>query len=224
MRLVKPILAAAVLFTPAAALAQPQAQFEGTVKGTMSADGTNIEMVQHMKGSMARMDMTLDDGQSMSTIFDAESGKMLMIVHADKMWMDMAMMSGMIPGMNKEKASTAVEVPEFRRTDEVEEIAGHECRHYILMFDGTEVDVCAAPGLGCFIPGAPAGLSRGKASSVPELPQEAELWLKEFPDGFFILKMTTENGDASYVAQELEQGSPPDELFKPPSDYKEMKM
>ena len=225
MRPVKPILAALTLLIPATAAAQPQAQFEGMVKGTMSADGMNIEMVQYMKGSMARVDMTMDDGMSMSTIFDAKSGKMLMIVHDQKMWMDAAMMSAMIPGASEASANASkVEIPEFRRTERVETIAGHECRHYILLLDGVEVDVCAAPGLGCFIPGAPAGLSRGNATSVPELPKDAERWLKEFPDGFFILSMTTDNGDASYTAQALEPGSPPDELFRPPSDYKEMTM
>ena len=221
----KLIVAALALLSPTAAMAQAPERFEGMVKGTMSADGMDIEMVQYMKGSMARVDMTMDDGVSMSTIFDAQSGKMLMLVHDQKMWMDAAMMTGMFAGASQAPATSAkVEIPEFRRTEEVEEIAGYECRHYIFMFEGMEVDVCAAPGLGCFIPGAPAGLSRGGTTSVPELPQEAELWLKEFPDGFFVLRMTTEDGAASYVAEDLDPGLPADELFRPPENYKEMKM
>ena len=81
-------------------------------------------------------------------------------------------------------------------------------------------DVCAAQGLGCFIPGAPAGLERAASRSIPSLPQSADLWIEEFEDGFFILKM--EGGGASYVALEVEPGALPDELFSPPADYDEM--
>ena len=45
--------------TPIAASAQ--IQFEGTVSGTMEADGTKVEMVQRMQGSMMRLDMNLPD-------------------------------------------------------------------------------------------------------------------------------------------------------------------
>ena len=218
------VLAGAAALSPAATSAQ--IQFEGRVTGTMGADGIEVEMVQHMKGSMMRLDVSLPDGGgTMSQITDVESGKMLMIVHEQKMWMDIAMMSQMMPGVAAQAASTQeIELPEFRRTERVETIAGYECRHYILVLDGGdgEVDVCAAPDLGCFIPGAPAGLGRGESKAIPALPQSAELWIQEFGDGFFILSMNA--GDASYVVSEVEQGSPPDELFTPPADYTEMKM
>jgi hypothetical protein len=201
-----------------------QTQFEGKVVTTVSAAGLDVEMVQHMKGSMMRLDLSVPDGGSMSQIIDVESGESLMVVHEQKMWMDMAMMGSFMPGSSPEAASTEVVLPDFRRTERVETIAGRECRHSLLILEGggEEVDVCATSGLGCFIPGAPAGLERGGSEGIPALPQSAELWLAEFPDGFFILSLTTEG--ASMVVSEVEPGSLPDEMFAPPADYTEMKV
>lgn len=217
------VLVAAAL-APAAAPAQI-VQFEGRVTGTMAAEGMEVEMVQTMKGSMMRLDMTLPgDAGSVTQITNVQSGEMLMILHDEKMWMDMAVMGRMIPGFSAPaSASDQVELPEFRPTERIENIAGYECRHYILVIEGGEdVDVCAASGLGCFIPGSPAGLSREGSGGVPALPQSAELWLETFEDGFFVLSL--EAGGASIRVHELEQGSPPDELFRPPADYEEMKI
>jgi hypothetical protein len=69
---------------------------------------------------------------------------------------------------------------------------------------------------------APAGLDRGKSEGIPALPRGAELWLAEFPDGFFILSLTAEG--ASMVVSEVAPGSLPDERFAPPADYTEMKV
>ncbi len=205
--------------------ASAQIQFEGTVSGTMEADGTKVEMVQRMKGSMMRLDMNLPDkGGSVSQITDVKSGKTLMIVHQEKMWMDMAMMRQMMPGFATQEASAQqTELPGIRRTERVETIAGYECRHYILTLDEEfDVDVCAASGLGCFVPGAPAGLDRGGSDAIPNLPRSAELWTREFGDGFFILSMKA--GDASYVARTLDQTAPAEEVFTPPAEYTEMKI
>ncbi|MDH3732193.1 MAG: DUF4412 domain-containing protein [Gemmatimonadota bacterium] len=221
-----PILIIAAVFASTPLTAQEGiVQFEGKVTGTMAADGMEVEMVQHMRGPMMRLDLALPDGGgSMTQVTNVQSGEMLMIIHEEKMWMDMASMSRMIPGFSAEEASGKGDMPTITETERVEEIAGRECRHYILSFegDGEEIDVCAAGGLGCFIPGAPAGLNRGNASGFPGLPQEAERWIEVFGDGFFILRMDA--GDASFVVHELEPGQPEEDLFTPPADYTEMKM
>ena len=216
------ITVAALALTPATAAAQ--IQFEGTVTGTMAADGMEVEMVQHMRGSMLRLDLTVPGAGSMTQITNVQSGEMLMVVHEEKMWMDMAAMRQMMPGLSAESASGEGDMPEIQETDRIETIAGYECRHYILSFEGggDEIDVCAAPGLGCFIPGAPAGLDRGDSGGLPGLPQEAERWIELFGDGFFILSMDA--GDASFVVRELERGEPAEEMFTPPADYTEMKI
>jgi len=185
-----------------------------------------VEIEQLVKGSKMRLDLTLPDGgQSFSQISDMASGQRIMLLHEQEMWADMAAMSAMIPGFNAPaSAATDAQPPEFDATDQLETIAGIECRHYILHLDGGEdVDVCAATGMGFFMPGAPAGPNGGGVGgAMPTLPQGADIWLEAFDDGFFVLSL--EGGGASYRATEVESGSPPDEAFDPPSNYSEMQI
>jgi len=226
------LLAAAALVAPAAAHAQTA--FEGTVKAVMSGGGMEIEIEQHARGRMLRQDMTMQGG-SVSVITDNESGKVLMLMHAQKMWMDMAAMSQMMGGMGRgaqpPAAAPPTELPEIRRTDRVETIAGHECRHYIMPNPNGEVDLCAMTGMGFFMPGGgPPGMGgmagRGQSPSMPALPANAEIWQKEFKDGFFVLKVdaSTAQGKVSWVVRSLEKKTIPEEMFKPPPGYNEMKM
>lgn len=212
------MLIAVVLVTPHPSSAQ--AQFEGRVRGTISAAGRNIEIEQVVKGSRMRLDMELPDGGgSVSQIMDMGAGRTVMLLHDQRTWADMSLMAEFIPGFaNPGTSGPGIDLPPFERTERVETIAAYECRHYILLLEGgDDVDVCSAAGLGSFIPGAPAGLSGGGGQSIPSLPQSAELWMEEFRDGFFILSI--EGGGALYRATSVEAGPVPDDLFVPPPDY-----
>ncbi|MCI0436780.1 MAG: DUF4412 domain-containing protein [Gemmatimonadetes bacterium] len=228
-------MATAALLLPT--MAAGQAAFEGTIKATMSGGGMEIGVVQHARGSMMRQDMSMGNAGSMSIITDAESKKAIMLVHDQKMWMDMAAINEMManmPGMGRQNNPPEGEpatLPEIRRTDRVETIAGHECRHYIIVNPSGDIDLCAITGLGFFMPGGgpPAMGPMGggmRGPSMPSLPRNSEMWLKEFADGFFVLKLeaATPQGAMTWVVQSIERKTIPEELFRPPADYSEMKM
>ncbi len=227
------MIAAATFLVPSAVVAQEA--FEGSIKAVMAASGMEIVIEQHTRGQMFRQDMNMPSaGGSISVISNNADDKTIMLIHDQKMWMDMAMMRQMMRGMMgraQEQAATETgEMPEVRRTDRTETIAGHECRHYMVMHKDGEIDLCAATGMGFFMPtgGVPsmAGMGRSQGPSMPELPKGAEKWAKEFADGFFVLKMQaqTEQGPMSWTVQSIEKKKLPDELFKPPAGYNEMKM
>ena len=213
------LIVAAVAFVPFGAGAQVT-QFEGTVRGTITAEGMEVDIVQHMKGSKLRLDMAVPEAGEVSQIMDMQSGETVMLLHSEKMWMDLSVMQRFMPGMG-DGPTMETEIPQIRETGETDKIAGYDCKYVDLVPEGGEtIRVCAASGLGCFIPGTPAGLNRGESGSMPGLPQDAERWLEHFADGFFILSL--EGGGASYRASEIREGTPEDGLFVPPSDYQEM--
>jgi hypothetical protein len=224
-------IAGLALLSPAVVSAQ--AAFEGTVKGIMTAGGNEMQLVQHARNGMMRQDLVMSGGQgTFSTITDGQTGQTIMILHQQRMWMDLAVMSRMMPGMLGGGAPSApqapaLDLPEIERTDRVETIAGHECRHYLVANASGAIDICAANGLGSFVPGAPPsmGMMGGGAPAMPALPQNAELWLRDFPDGFFILSMTSESaGGMSFQVLEVDRMPLQPELFEPPAGYREMKI
>ncbi len=216
-----------LLLAPGAAVAQA---FEGTVVAVISAGGTNIESEQLVRGRMIRQNMSMS-GNSVSIITDGASGKTIMINHPQKMWMDMAAMNQMMGRMGRgapPAAEAPKEMPPIERTERVETIAGHECRHYVVTGPSGKVDLCAATGMGIVLPGGPpamGGMGRGQGPAMPALP-DAEVWMRAFRDGFFVLKMeaTTPQGVMSWVVKSVERKSVPDDAFRPPPGYNEMKM
>lgn len=217
----------AAMVAPIAAGAQP---FEGKITAVLSAGGMQIESEQHLRGTMMRQDMNMA-GNSVSIITNRESGKVIMLNHPQKMWIDMAAMNQMMGRMGRggaESREAPKEMPPIERTDRVETIAGHECRHYVINTTGGKVDLCAASGMGIVLPGgAPSmgGMGRAQGPALPNLPN-ADVWARAFKDGFFVLKMDATNaqGAVSWVAKSVERKAVSDDLFGPPSGYKEMKM
>jgi len=232
-----------ILWTAALALCAPavlSAQaFEGTITALMTADRVEMQVAQHVRGTMVRQDVTTPQG-NISVITDRASGKSIILMHDQKMWMDMGAMAEMMGrGRGATASEPAKDLPEIRRTDRTETIAGHECRHHIMVAPQGETDLCAATGMGVFLPGmspsqmggmgamGPMGgmggmRGRGAGGAGPELPTDAALWLATFGDGFFVLKM--QNSDMTWIARSVERKSLPPDLFEPPADYSEMKL
>lgn len=203
--------------------------FEGTIVGVLSTGKMQIETSQHMRGRMVRRDMNMA-GNNVSVITDGESGKMILLNHPQKMWIDMASMNQMMARMGrgaKETEDAPKEMPPIERTDRVETIAGHECRHYLINIQGGNVDLCAATGMGIMMPGGvpSMGMGRPQGPSMPALPN-ADVWMRAFKDGFFVLKMdaTSKDGTMSWLVKSVEKKSVPEDQFKPPATYNEMKM
>lgn len=223
----KPLMFAAALLAPMVVQAPA---FEGTIAGVMTAEGRQVETEQLIRGSMRRHNMNMA-GNSVSIITDGESGKTLLLNHAQKMWMDMAAMNQMMGRMGRgarQRTETPQEMPPIERTDRVETVAGHQCRHYIVNSPNGKVDLCAASGMGVVLPGGSSpmgGMGRNQGPSLPELPN-ASVWKRAFSDGFFVLRMeaATAQGTVSWVAKSVERKAVSEDEFRPPAGYSEMKL
>jgi len=152
--------------------------------------------VHYVKGNDIRIDMSME-GRSMSIITDRENKKNIFVMHKDKQWMDakamfdrMSSMMPNMPGRKQDKEATAPAELNIRPTGEKETIAGHACEHYQFTSEGSEIDICAAKGLGWYFasPGGGGMMDKGRMgppgnmgdSKVPGLSNaQVEQWKKE---------------------------------------------
>jgi hypothetical protein len=227
-----PVLAVMLGLTPSALAAQ--GSFEGILHYSMSAQGQNVEPVFYVKGGKTRVEMNMGGGQAAVMLLDAESGKSMVLMPAQKMYMAMdfgAMMQGQ-PRPEPKAADV-----KFEATGHTETVAGITCEHYLAtdQKEGTEADMCLAKGMGFFMGmsappgrggpmGGMGGMGGGMGANLPPAAQEAAKSLK---DGAFLLKMELKRGgkvEATMVATRVERKPLDSALFSPPSDYHEMKM
>ena len=131
----------AVLATPVAA----QSTFEGALSMKVTGDKGTSDINYLMKDGKIRMDQAV--GKDMGAIvIDPASKKMLMIMNAQKMYMEMEMKT---PEAAIRKAGAHPATTE--RTGRTERIAGFTCEHVLVNDeDGTAMDACVSHELGAF--------------------------------------------------------------------------
>lgn len=204
-----------------------QASFEGTVTYRMSGP-MSMEMVHHVRGNRVRQEASGPMGP-MIIIVDTESMEMTMLVPAQKSYMKMNMNDMQRMAEQMQQQSGAKGEVEITPTGEEESIAGHACKHYVFAQNTTEVDICAATGLGYYMAGSgmnsPGGGNTGPNMSGLLDTRSAE-FRRRFPDGFFPMKMTIHNQGTTMVMEvtSLEPKTLSDDLFDVPADYTEIKM
>ena len=222
-------IAAALLVTPPVTAAAQQT-FEGVVEYDMITDNHTIHTIYYQKGSHVRMEMNMG-GQASAMIMDGTTGTMTTLVPSQKMYMTMNLRA-MAAGVREHRDS--VHLPKITATGRHETIAGHDCEHVLMTSDQdhTNVDVCVARGMGDYMWGGGGGGRRAGQdfwSGIPNAddPRFAE-FRRQFATGFFPLKMEMrdEHGKVgmTMVATKIDRRALSDALFKPPADYKEMKM
>lgn len=226
-------VAALALRAPAA---HAQGTFEGSVNGTMVANGKTIPFHYAQLGSRIRTEYAME-GHSVATIYDATTGDMLYLMPEQKKYMTLNMRN--MSGMARQLAGAMAggkghDAPDWSKmkvtpTGQRETIAGIACEHYL--FETTDdqqkhhpLDMCGASGLGFM------GIAGQAGSLMPSTiamlrSQNAEL-AKLARRGFFPLKMTMTEEDGSFVwtVTQVERGRPDAALFQPPAGYAEMKM
>jgi hypothetical protein len=219
----------AVLALPLAASAQQP--FEGSVTYKVQALGQALTMTHHVKGADVRMDMETM-GQSVSVITDMNASRQIMVMHGLRQYMDAAAMQQRMGGMGGvgtggAGADTDVAVADLNitATGRKDRIAGHDCEYYSFTSSGTQVEVCAAKGLGWYFADGSAG-RRGAGQPIPGMSnaQRAQ-WEREFADGFFPLKIST--GDAGEVTMEVTEITRKKldaSMFQPPAGYTRMRI
>jgi len=222
------LIAAALLATPPVTIAAQQ-PFEGVVEYDMTSDSHTIHTIYYQKGSRVRMEMNMGD-QTSAMIMDGATGTMTTIMPAQKLYMTMNFRA-MAAGMREHRDT--MHLPKITATGRHETIAGHDCEHVLMTNDqdhGT-ADICVARGMGYYMSGGGGGRQAAQDfwGGIPNAddPRYAE-FRRQFANGFFPLKMEIrdEHGKVgmTMVATKIDRRSLSADLFKPPADYKEMKM
>ena len=166
---------AAALFLTFTAVPLTAQSFEGTVTMNMVSDNGDAHAISYMiKGSKIRFDV---GGGMMSVIMDPVAQRMMVIMNAQKMYMERdfgraaAAVQQQVAGKN----------PAVVRTGKTETIAGYKCEHVTVTDDdGASVDVCISSELGGF---------RMPAVSNPMAPQKEAGWMAQLGSTSFPLKV-----------------------------------
>ena len=205
---------AALLSTPAAAVAQ--ATFQGVVTGSFYDDAGKpvADYTQSIKGQRMRMDMELR-GMNVSSLYDVSGETITTLMHAQRVYMviDLKAAAGQ---------TGTPKPPRITATGRTETIAGQHCEHYLLG-DDQDMDVCAAKGMGFGAPQGGGPMGRSPAN----VPGSYEQLARQFKDGFFPLKMEqVRDGQRRLVMQvkTVQRKAVPDATFALPAGYTEMKV
>jgi hypothetical protein len=196
----------AVLAPPAAA----QGTFEGVITMTLNADEKPMSATAWVKGDKAKYQMA--SGGEMSDMIMDGSGRMLMLVPKQKQYMVIDM-SGM--NAQTDKVFTAMT---YSRTGKSETIAGMSCDYWkTVQAKKVTGESCMTSSLGW------VGVDlTGKGTLSKEALAE---FRRSFPKGAFPLKVIdAETGKAMLVVTKVEKKAVPDDTFRPPAGFTEIKV
>jgi hypothetical protein len=210
---------AALALLPLLCIAPPLAAqgFEGTVTMNVTSDNGTAHVMNFMlKGGKMRFD---PGGGQVSVIIDPAEQRMLVIVNAQKMYMESSFADA------AGKIDAAGKGPTIVKTGKMETVAGYKCEDVTATDDdGKSVTICMSSELGGF---------RMPAASNPMAPQAEAGWLaqlggRNFPlrvkkDGKTIMEVTAIDKKALdaglFVAPEGYQSfAMPTPRKKPPRD------
>jgi len=158
------------------------------------------------------MEMTTSRGGPSVIIFDMAERKMLLMMDAEKMYMEQDIRAN--PAELADKGTPAKIV----HTGKTETIAGYICEHVTVTDDdGATSDVCVAKGLGTFR--MPGGGGRGGRGGPPKDPA----WQSGLGDGGFPLKVQ-KGGKVAVLVKRVDKKALDDALFAAPAGYRKFDM
>jgi hypothetical protein len=182
--------------------------FEGKVVYKMIQDDETINMNYFVKEGKIKIDVQGENEGSM--IFDSKDNTMLIMMPAQKMYMQMNM------NMNSEEIENAKEKEnKFRKTGEKKEILGYTCEKWIYKDDESEVESWLTKELGSFI-----FLSNPQQGSKPAWQSRME------SQGYFPIMVITKDDNGKITSHmevtSVEKQSLSNDMFVPPSDYQKI--
>lgn len=200
------LLTAAMVCAPAALFAQ----FEGAITVGLASPQGSQQMTYQVRGSVIRLDFT-GNGMAGYVLHDNEKNTTKMVMPAQRMYMDMSALQGMVAQETAKSSPT-----DFKLTGKKETIAGYECEHGIVTSDDGQYDVCLAKGLGSFyMQQGPMG--RGRAGGPPAA-------LARLGRDLFPLKVQKVGGDVSLQVTKIEKKSLDPSMFTIPDGFQSMSM
>jgi hypothetical protein len=202
----------ALFCLPSAAVAQ--AKFEGVVTARMaSLAGRGGTATYSVKGERLRMDMTGATGVTVTMLHDPSKSLNVMLMHQQKMVMDVSTMQG------RGAAAVQSKKPAMTMTGKKETIAGRECEHVLITSDdGGQIDVCLAKGMGSFIMGGSMG-GRGRGGEAPP-----EVLSRLGADAFPLKVADPKRGVTIFEVTKIEKKSLDDSMFAIPDGYQKIDM
>lgn len=200
-----------------------QDNFEGKIKFKISHDDDEMFIDYYLKDENIRMEM----GENNEAVFIKTSDKSILLMPSQKMYMDLdnsifskiAGMSNLLKDDKDEIENENIDIDKFR-TGKTKTILGYECSQWIFKDEGDEeaVEAWVTNELGNFmLMKSPmgAGFSPGWSSSMKN-------------NGFFPLLVITKDEDnnitSRFEATHISKESLSKELFRPPSNFDEMKI
>ena len=183
--------------------------FEGTVTMNMTTDNGGVHAMSYMiKGGKMRFD--IGTGQ-MSVVMDPVAQRMLVIMNAQKMYMERDF-GGDMAAVRQQVAGRKATVT---RTGKMETVAGYKCEHVTVTDDdGQSVDACVSEALGGF---------RMPAASNPISPQKEAGWISQLGAAYFPLKVQ-KGGKTVMEVTAIEKKPLDQSLFEAPDGFQPFSM
>jgi hypothetical protein len=205
-RIVLPLLAV-VAFGPGCRKKGFGGTFEGDITLHTTRPGAAAQdMVVRAKGDKLRFDTPGPDGKTTSAVYDPSTNKLVMIMDAQKAYMDMDFSAP------NAKPNTNPQTSAVDKTGKSETIAGYDCEDWTVKDpSGKRTEVCMAEGLAFFdLEGVRSG---GGAS-----------WNKDLRDKkYFPLRSVEYDKDGKEVSRsevtKIDPKKLDDALFCVPKDY-----
>ena len=183
--------------------------FEGTVTMNVVGDNGAAHPISYMlKGGKMRFD---PGGAQVSVIIDPAAQRMMVIMNAQKMYMEREF--GSVSAAVQQQ--TGGKTPTVTRTGRMDTVAGYKCEHVTVTDDdGQSVDSCISNELGGF---------RMPTASNPMAPQREPGWITQLGSGAFPLKVT-KGGKTVMEVTAIEKKTLDPALFTAPDGYKSFQM
>ena len=187
-------------------LAGPNGQFEGEVDYNMTMkDGKQSQMNYFLKGTKARMEMTMN-GHHVVQIIDFGARKIYMLMPEQKM-----VMTNDIPNAPKTQGSGAA-AGSITKTGNSKTILGKTAYEWRATENGDTTSIWGAKDMGFFM------MAKGPGGQGPDTSWAAKLK----SDGLFPLEVDSKKDNFNMVATKLDPKTLDESLFTVPSDYKDM--
>jgi hypothetical protein len=147
-------------------------------------------------------------GMSMYILHDGAKGSNLMVMPAQRMYMEMSSMAAEQQAQRK--------APDIKMTGKKETVAGYECEHVLLTSDNETWDVCAAKGIGTFT-AMTNPMSRGG-------PATSTAWQRIGRDMFPLKVVKPGGSDITFEVTKIEKKPLDSSLFGIPDGFTKMDM
>lgn len=221
MKAIFPLLSAALLLTGGSVLADLVVvqRVESSAAGTPMNETLTIRI----KGDQARIDV----GERMSSILNANSDKVVSLMHDRKMVLSMdadkvgSMQRQLLDALGKKSGGGAETAPELRATGETRSINGFETERFTATQQGQEVSYWIARNH----PDKEDILRQMAILQKSDLLRmapgaEATLDIKKFPG----IPIKIESGDTVSTIQSITRAEVDAAIFETPADYKSFDM